>query len=103
MKSEILARPSVPKDDSSLVDKPRITKKQALFIRNMCDQISTFLDNHPIGFTEARAHRLIEALKPSYEAIMRLRKQQEEIYKSLRYGDEEDEDFGDFRARDMKW
>jgi hypothetical protein len=34
---------------------------------------------------------------------MRLRKQQEEIYKSLRYGDEEDEDFGDFRARDMEW
>lgn len=94
----ILAVPSKPKNDSELVDKKRITAKQALFIRNMCDEISNFMERHPMAFTEARAHRLIEALKPSWEVVVAHQKESNRIKSILKYGEgdyREDEDEGE--------
>lgn len=93
----ILSVASKPKNDSELVDKKRITAKQAVFIRNMCDDISTFMERHPLVFTEARAHRLIEALKPSWEVVVAHQKESKRITELLKYGenDYEDEDDGE--------
>jgi len=95
----ILSVASRPTNESELVDKKRITAKQALFIRNMCDEISNFLERHPLVFTEARAHRLIEALKPSWEVIRAHHKESNRITGILKYG-EEGQDLEDFYDED---
>lgn len=102
--TSILAQPSKPANAEELVDKKRITPKQALFIRNMCDEISIFLEKHPLVVTEARAHRIIEALKPSWEVIVEYKKAHDRITNTLSgWEDEEDEGFGPPDINRLEW
>lgn len=100
MDLKILDKPSIPKNDAEIVDKKRITPKQAQYIAHMCDTISEFLREQPLAFTEVRASRLIETLRPGYLAIQALKRQHQLIYEALvdQLDDEEDEmGYGDFQ------
>lgn len=40
--------------------------------------------DQPITFSEARASRIINALKPSYTAVVAMKKRHDELYEALR-------------------
>ena len=92
MDLKLLEKPSIPSNDAEIVDKKRITLKQARYIAQMCEEILEFLREHPVAFSEVRASRIIEALKPSYQSVLAMKRQQEVLYQALM--DELDEEEG---------